>query len=136
MTDPNTSHGTTASDGAAPTETAYRRVGGEPAVTALVDGFYRRVLGDPALAPYFETVDIGRLKAHQRAMIGQVLSGPNGYQGRAMAAAHQGLGITDAHYDLVVGHLVAECGELGVPDDIVAAVGEVLDGVRGEIVNR
>jgi hemoglobin len=53
----------------------YDMVGGGPAVSAVVNDFYERVLSDPQLAPYFEGVDLARLKRHQVLLISQVLGG-------------------------------------------------------------
>jgi truncated hemoglobin YjbI len=51
----------------------YDIVGGGSAVGGVVNDFYERVLGDPQLAPYFEGVDLARLKRHQVLLISQVL---------------------------------------------------------------
>ena len=74
----------------------YDTIGGGPAVSAVVNDFYVRVLGDPQLAPYFEEVDMARLKRHQVLLVSQVLAGPDSYGGRPLAEAHEGLGIEPA----------------------------------------
>jgi hemoglobin len=112
----------------------YDSIGGAPAVRAAVDDFYVRVLGDPRLAPYFAAVDIDRLKTHQRAFITAAIGGAQLYRGRDMATAHAGLGITDAHFDAVVGHLADTLRGLGVPDETVARIGAMLGPLRGDIV--
>ena len=66
----------------------YDVVGGGPAVSAVVNDFYERVLGDPQLAPYFEGVDLARLKRHQVLLISQVLGGPANYDGRDWLTDH------------------------------------------------
>jgi hemoglobin len=114
--------------------TPFDRVGGAPAVEALVDRFYQLILADAALVEFFEGMDVNRIKAHQRALISQLLGGPQAYGGRELAAAHEALEIRKADYDLVVGHLVAACRELGVPEDIIAQVGEALAAVEPAIV--
>jgi hemoglobin len=119
-----------------PTASPYDRIGGQPTLREAVDRFYARVLDDPELAPYFEGKDMARIKRHQVLLLGQVLGGPQDYDGRELGEAHAGLGVTGADYDRVVQHLVAVLVEMGVPDDILAAVGEVLTGVRPDIVAR
>lgn len=62
-----------------PELSAYERVGGAPAVKAVVDRFYQRVLADGELARYFADLDesgMTQLKRHQVAMVSQVLGGP------------------------------------------------------------
>ena len=85
----------------------YDAVGGGPAVSAVVNDFYERVLGDPQLAPYFEGVDMARLKRHQALLVTQVLGGPANYDGRSLSEAHAGLGIDSDDFNAVVGHLAA-----------------------------
>ena len=67
--------------------TIFDEIGGAAAVSAAVDAFYDRVLADPTLAPYFEGVDLGRLKGHQRSFIAAAIGGPDAYLGRAMSDA-------------------------------------------------
>ena len=56
--------------------TYYERVGGNAAVTGVVDQFYDRVLADPELVAYFDGVDVGHVKRHQVLLISSVLRGP------------------------------------------------------------
>jgi hemoglobin len=112
----------------------YDGIGGAPAVQAAVDDFYARVTADPELAPFFTDVDLRKLKAHQRAFIAAAVGGPEIYRGRDMQAAHAGLGITDANFDAVVGHLVATLTGLGVPAETIGQIGETLAPLRSDIV--
>ena len=114
--------------------THYDRVGGRPAITAVVEQFYARVLADDELAPYFTGADVEAVKRHQVLLLSQVLGGPSEYDGRELGAAHQGLGITSEHYDKVVGHLVAVLTEAGADDEVIAAAGGVVASVKDDIV--
>ena len=73
--------------------TIFDEIGGARDERA-VDGFYERVLADPTLAPYFDDVDLGRLKGHQRSFIAAAIGGPDAYLGRAMSEAHAHLDVT------------------------------------------
>jgi hemoglobin len=112
----------------------YDSIGGADAVKAAVDDFYLRVTADPELTGYFAGTDMNRLKSHQRAFIAAAVGGPELYQGRDLAAAHAPLAITDAHFDRVVGHLVATLGSLGVPAETITTIGETLAPLRPAIV--
>ncbi|MFO7279757.1 MAG: group 1 truncated hemoglobin [Thermoanaerobacterales bacterium] len=112
----------------------YERLGGAPAVREAVDRFYDRVLGDPELAHYFTDVDMPRLKRHQVLLLSQVLGGPARYDGRELGEAHRGLGISSAHYDRVVDHLVAVLTDMGADEAALADAGNVLAGVKPDIV--
>ena len=112
----------------------YDSIGGAPAVHAAVDDFYVRVLADPRLAPFFTSVDLRHLKAHQRAFIAAAIGGSEIYAGRDMASAHAGLGIADADFDAVVGHLVDTLTGLGVPEATIGQIGSALAPLRGDVV--
>jgi hemoglobin len=112
----------------------YEVVGGGPAVSAVVDGFYKRVLSDPRLVHYFDGVDLPRLKRHQALLITQVLGGPENYDGRPLAEAHAGLGIEHDDFMAVVGHLAAAMADAGVPADIIERAGAVVSSTESDIV--
>ena len=114
--------------------TIYDRIGGKDAVAATVDALYARILADPLLAPWFAGTDMRRQTAHMRAFVAAALGGPAIYAGRDMAAAHRGLGITDAAFDAVVGHLVAALGGLGVPGEVIGEIGAALAPLREQVV--
>jgi hemoglobin len=97
----------------------YDAIGGGPAVSAVVNDFYVRVLGDPQLAPYFEGVDIPRLKRHQVLLVTQVLGGPDTYDGRPLDEAHEHLEVDHDDFAAVAGHLTAAMKDAGVPEDII-----------------
>jgi hemoglobin len=112
----------------------YDQIGQEPAVNEAVKRFYIRVLDDPALSPVFQGVDMDRLHDHQVKLFSKVLGGPDTYSGRALDAAHRGLGITDDQYAKVVDHLTAVLEELGVGDTAIGAVQTTLADVRPSVV--
>ena len=113
----------------------FELIGGPPAMTAAVDDFYRRVMADPALSPYFDGIDMRRLKNHQRAFISAAIGGPEPYVGRSMREAHSHLDIAPAHFDRVVDHLAETLADLGVSVDIIGQIGAKLAPLKDEIVS-
>lgn len=114
----------------------YERIGGGPAVRAVVEEFYRRLTADEQVGHYFEHVSLPNLKRHQALMITSILGGPDEYDGRPLDVAHASLGISDADYERVGGHLMACLRDAGVPDDIQGRVADALGQVRGAIVTQ
>ena len=112
----------------------YDDLGRETGIGVAVDAFYRKVLADPDLSPYFEGVDMARLRRHQALLLVQVAGGPAAYDGRGLAEAHQPLGITSEHFDRVVEHLATTLRELGASDDTIGQVAAALAVHRDEIV--
>lgn len=114
--------------------TLYEQVGGDSTVKTAVTVFYNRVTGDDALAPWFEGIDLSRLRAHQRAFLSMALDGPELFAGRDLAGAHTGLGITDAAFDVMIVHLLTSLADLGLDPAATAQVGQRLESLRPEVV--
>ena len=114
--------------------TIYDQLGQENGIRTAVDIFYQRVLADPQLKAYFDGVDMTTLRAHQAKLLVQVTGGPVGYEGRELAAAHEGLEITSADFERVVAHLGGTLTEMGVDAAVVGDVGAAVDGYRDSIV--
>jgi hemoglobin len=119
--------------------TIYEQLGGEPAINAAVDIFYRKVLSDDRISAFFETTDMDRQAAKQKAFLTMVFGGPAAYTGRDMRAAHAHLvqrGLTDVHFDAVVEHLGATLVELGVPSELVAQVAATAETTRHDVLGK
>ena len=117
----------------------YEQLGGEAAVDQAVDIFYRKMLLDPRVANYFESVDMDRQRAKQKAFLTMVFGGPNAYTGKDMRAAHAPLvarGLNDTHVDIVVEHLGATLKELGAGAEQIAAVAALANSVRNDVLSR
>lgn len=115
--------------------TIYEEIGGEPAVTTVVDRFYDRLLADPDLMRYFAGRDMERLRAHQRALVTVALGGTSEqYHGRMMHPAHAGLSITHDAFDKVLDHLLGALTEVGVPAVTSAKVLAILQPLRTDVV--
>lgn len=118
------------------TATLFERLGGMVSIDVAVDRFYDRVLGDPELAAFFDGVDLGRQRRHQRAFLAAALGGPRAYEGRGLAEAHANLHIDDHHVDLVAGHLAVVLAALGVSPILIDEVVAAIDGLRDKVLGR
>lgn len=114
--------------------TIYDEIGGEPALTAVVDAFYERLVADPDLMSYFDGRDMRRLKAHQRALVTVALGGTEEYTGRMMQPAHAGMAITHEAFDKVLEHLEAVLLGAGVAPVTAAKVLAILQPLRTDVV--
>ncbi|MBW8484285.1 group I truncated hemoglobin [Actinomadura parmotrematis] len=112
----------------------YESIGGEPALTAVVDDLYERILADGTLSAFFVGTNLNKLKGRQVEFFAQALGGPPVYQGRTMEAVHHGLGIEQRHFDRVAEHLVASLTAAGVPQDTIAAIAAVVLPLSADVV--
>lgn len=116
------------------TRTLFDKLGGTPAVTAVVKGFYEKVLGDPDLKGYFATTDMDKQTKSQIDFLTMALGGPNNYEGKPMKEAHAGMGITEPHFCKVAEHLVNTLKGAGVCDEEVNAVVALVGPLKAQIV--
>ena len=114
--------------------TDYERIGGGPAVKAVVDRFYQLILADEQLVGFFEDTDMAQLKRHQALLIAQVLGGPANYDGRELQQAHAGMDIARDDYVKVVSYLVQALEEAGVEPEIIERVGGALAATEKDVV--
>ena len=112
----------------------YARLGDHDAITAAVDSLYDRFRGDPELAPYFAGTDVARLKRHMRPFIAAAVGGSDLYRGRDMRTAHAGLGITNAHFDRTVAHMVNAFEDVGADREAIDDLVATLEPLRALIV--
>jgi hemoglobin len=114
---------------AGPEKSLYQRVGGYDAIAAVVDDFVGRLVGDKQFSRFFEGHSTDSLKRIRQHIVDQFCAGAGGpciYTGRDMKTSHQGLGITEAQWDVAAKHLVATLDKFKVPakekDELVAFV--------------
>lgn len=114
----------------------YERLGGEGAVDAAVDIFYRKVLADERISHFFDTVDMDRQRAKQKAFLTYAFGGPNSYSGKDMRAAHAKMNLTEVHFDAVMENLGATLQELNVPAEMIGEAAAIALSVKNDVLNK
>ena len=114
----------------------YERLGGKPAIQAVVDDFVGNVAMDARINRYFASANIPRLKGHLVDQICEASGGPCKYSGGNMKDVHRGMGVTGPAFDALVEDLVKALNKLKVPEkergELLAALGPM----KGDIVER
>lgn len=114
----------------------YSRLGGLPAITAVVDDFVANVAADKRINRFFANTDIPNLK---RRLVEQICAGSGGpctYKGRDMKSAHRGMGVANSHFDALVGDLVKSLDKFKVPAKEQKELLALLGPMRKDIVER
>ena len=114
----------------------YDRLGGKPAITAVVDDFIGNVAGDTRINKRFATADIPRLKRMLVDQICQASGGPCTYTGASMKDAHTGMKVTDAEFNGLVEDLVKSLDKFKVPAQEKGELLGALGGMKPDIVNQ
>jgi hemoglobin len=114
--------------------TLYDRLGGRPAITAVVNDFVGNVARDKRINRFFADTDIPRLK---RLLVQQICAGSGGpckYEGRSMREAHRGLNIRNQDFDALVQDLVMSLNKFGVKQREQRELLALLGPMRKDVV--
>ncbi|GGG02860.1 group I truncated hemoglobin [Paenibacillus abyssi] len=95
-------------------ETLYEKIGGEQAISKVVDYFYDLILADETVNHFFKHTDMEKQRKHQAKFISFALGGPNQYSGLSMAKAHEGMNLQPVHFNAIAGHLHDALAHFGV----------------------
>lgn len=97
------------------TKSLYERLGGEAAISAVVDDFAGRVLADTRINAKFAKSDATRLVTNLKSFMCSATGGPCKYDGQTMKAAHKNMGVTQGEFGALVEDLVATLDKFNVP---------------------
>ncbi len=114
----------------------YDRLGGKPAITAVVDDFIGNVAGDSRINQRFAGTNVPRLKSMLVDQICEASGGPCKYTGRDMKSAHTGMRITDAEFTALVEDLVKSLDKFKVPAQEKNELLGALGAMKGQIVGQ
>lgn len=126
-------------------QSLYSRLGGEPAIRAVVNDFVALGASDPAVNftrqghpnhwdPTPANVD--KLKERLVQFIGMATGGPQKYEGASMPASHKGMEITEAEFNALAGDLQKALAKNGVPKNLQDELLTVVASTKGDIVGK
>jgi hemoglobin len=113
----------------------YERIGGEPALRAIIDDFVDRTFDDLMIGFFFRKASKARVKEFEFQHASEFLGGPVAYAGRALRSVH-------AHHPIMAGHFSRRLQLLrqvlaahGVPPEIAAAWVDHNASLRDEVTH-
>jgi hemoglobin len=120
-------------------KTLYDRLGGMPAITAVVEDFVGNCAGDARIKNFFvaTAADPARLTTFKKLVAEQVCQGSGGpckYSGKSMKETHLKMAIQDAHFTAVVEDLVKSLNKFKVAKADQDALLAILGPMKGDIV--
>ncbi len=128
------------------TPTLYDRLGGKPAVTAVIDDFVNRAAADPAVnftrkgipgAEWDATPEnVAHLKAQLVDFVTMATGGPNMYKGKSMKDSHANMQITSAEFDALAGDLKATLDKFKVPAKEQGELLTIVGSTKKDIVTK
>lgn len=116
----------------------YDRLGGEPAITKVVDDLVAIVIADPRIKEvhkkHFMTDEVAALKRKLIDQIGEATGGPQKYLGKNMKDAHLGMKITDADFDALADDVAQALDRNGVGAAEKKQLLDMLAAMRKDVV--
>lgn len=105
----------------------YDRLGGQPAVSKVVDDFAGIALKDERINKKFARSDATRLVTNLKAFVCSATGGPCKYEGLTMPQSHKNMGVTEGEFNALVEDLVKALDMNNVPakekNELLAALG-------------
>ncbi len=112
----------------------YERLGGQQALTAVVDDFVGRAAADARINKKFAKTDVPRFKLHLMEQICAATGGPCKYTGRDMKTAHKNMKVTEGEFNALVEDLVATLDKFSVPEKEKNELLGILGPLKSQIV--
>ncbi len=111
----------------------YDRLGGQPAIEAVVNDFAGRVLADTRINKKFAKSDAPRLVKNLTDFVCNATGGPCEYKGLSMKESHKKMGVTTGEFNALVEDLVATLDKFKVPaaekGELLAALGPLAEDI-------
>jgi hemoglobin len=114
----------------------YDRLGGKPAIQAVVDDFLGNVAADRRINQRFAGTNIPRLKTMLVDQICEASGGPCKYTGKSMLESHRGMNISDGEFTALVEDLVKSLDKFKVPAQEKNELLTALGGMKKDIVGK
>lgn len=121
----------------------YDRLGGEKAITAVIDEFVALAAADEKVNFFRKGTDkewkpgegdVAKLKMHLVNLVGQLTGGPQKYTGRDMKSSHAGMKITTAEFNALAGDLIAALDKFKVPQAEKDELIKIVASTAGDII--
>ena len=120
-----------------PQASLYHRLGGYDALAAFADDFLPRVTSDPQIGVYWKGKCRDSMRRDRQLLIDFLCAatgGPTTYLGRDMKTSHEGLGISNSDWDVLMRHARTTLENLGVTENEKNEALSTVDGLKSEIV--
>ncbi len=111
----------------------YDRMGGEDKIGMVVAQFVANMNTDPGLNGYFVGADMNKVRTGMTEQFCHATGGPCEYRGRAMAAAHAGMDLSDAEFAMTQEHLRKAMAVFQIGDAEQAEFLDVYSSMKGEV---
>ncbi|HEY3802657.1 MAG TPA: group 1 truncated hemoglobin [Kofleriaceae bacterium] len=114
----------------------FERLGGQPAINAVVHEFVVTTKADPRISQFFLNTDPVKLEQSMDDHVCSITGGGCAYRGKSMRDAHTTMKINDADFAAFMDDLRQVLVKLEVPEREGREVLTAFDGMKGDVVGH
>lgn len=117
-------------------DSLYHKLGGKAAMDAAIDAFYVKVLADDRVNHFFEDVSIEKQRRKQKEFLSAAFGGPLPWVGKDTRKAHDGMGLTEEHFNAIAENLVNTLKDLQIRQELIDQVVAVALTTKDDVLGR
>ncbi|HEY1546428.1 MAG TPA: group 1 truncated hemoglobin [Kofleriaceae bacterium] len=114
----------------------FDRLGGQPAINAVVHEFVIKTKADPRISQFFTNTDPVKLEHAMDDHVCSITGGGCTYKGKSMVDAHTNMHLSDADFSAFIDDLTATLAKLNVPKREAMEVIDAFDGLKPQVVGH
>lgn len=114
----------------------YHKLGGKAAMNAAIDAFYVKVLADERVKHFFNDVSMDKQRRKQKEFLSAAFGGPLPWTGKDMRKAHDGMGLTEVHFNAIAENLVSTLKDLKVSQELIDQVVAIALTTKDDVLGR
>jgi truncated hemoglobin YjbI len=103
---------------------------------AAIDAFYVKVLADDRVKHFFDDVSMDKQRRKQKEFLSAAFGGPLPWTGKDMRKAHEGMGLTEVHFNAIAENLVNTLKDLKISQDLIDQVVAVALTTKDDVLGR
>jgi len=117
-------------------DSLYQKLGGKVAIDAVVDAFYVKVLADKRVKDFFADVSMDKQRRKQKDFLSAAFGGPLPWTGKDMRKAHEGMGLTEEHFNAIAENLVSTLKDFKVKQELIDQVVAIALTTKDDVLGR
>lgn len=117
-------------------DSLYQKLGGKAAIDAVVDAFYVKVLADNRVKHFFADVSMDKQRRKQKDFLSFAFGGPLPWTGKDMRKAHEGMGLTEEHFNAIAENLVSTLKDFKVKQELIDQVVAIAVSTKDDVLGR
>jgi hemoglobin len=117
-------------------DSLYQKLGGKEAIDAVVDAFYVKVLADKRVKDFFADVSMDKQRRKQKDFLSAAFGGPLPWTGKDMRKAHEGMGLTEEHFNAIAENLVSTLKDFKVKQELIDQVVAIALTTKDDVLGR